>query len=248
MSVKDKIIKTCYKFNLAHIGSCMSCSTIIYKTLDQMDKDDEFILSKGHAGVAYYCAKVQNDEDRGVNILKKYGESITFQHGDWIPNMDILPEHPEMNPIWKVPCITGSLGHGLPVAVGMAYANPKRDVYVLLSDGELDEGSNYESTNLAIELKLNNLYIIVDRNDYQGYRKVPHKPFLYTGMWIENTTNGGFKSALAMAKTVKEKQPKYITVRTRKQIFPTEDSNLESHYKKLSIADYHKYIQRGGDK
>ncbi len=90
------------------------------------------------------------------------------------PN-SILGGHPEKNKIPGVEASTGSLGHGLPIGVGMSLAaklnKEKHKIFVILGDGEMNEGSNWEALMTASKHKLDNLTIIIDRNKLQSYGK-----------------------------------------------------------------------------
>jgi transketolase len=121
---------------------------------------DMFILSKGHAGAALYVA---------------------LEHRGFFPKEDLklydvdggkLPEHAS-RVVPGIELSTGSLGHGLPVGVGMALAargdKIDKKVVVLMGDGELNEGSNWEAIMFAGHHQLNNLITIVDHNGFQGY-------------------------------------------------------------------------------
>jgi len=115
---------------------------------------DIFVLSCGHAGLALYV------------VLEKYlkhdAEELFEKHGVH-PNRDIE------NGIW---CSTGSLGHGLGIAVGMALADRKRKVYCLLSDGEMMEGSVWEALRIAREQRLDNLKVYLNMNGYGAYKVI----------------------------------------------------------------------------
>ena len=121
---------------------------------------DRFILSKGHASAAYYA------------VLAECG----FFPLDWLDtfyqNGSRLAGHVTRGPVPGIEVSTGSLGHGLPIAAGMALT-AKRDarthrVFCLLSDGECDEGSTWESMLFARQHKLDNLIAIVDYNKIQS--------------------------------------------------------------------------------
>ncbi|RKQ39574.1 transketolase [Enterobacter sp. R1(2018)] len=123
------------------------------------DERDIYIQSKGHAVGGYYC------------VLAEAGfipESWlpTYQHAD-----SHLPGHPVKHKTPGVELNTGALGHGLPVAVGIALAakrsNSKRRVFVVTGDGELAEGSNWEAALVAAHYQLDNLIIINDKNNLQ---------------------------------------------------------------------------------
>ena len=120
---------------------------------------DRFVLSKGHCSGAFYSALAA----RGffpLAQLKTYMDPLSMLNG-----------HPDRNKLPGVEANTGPLGHGLPIAVGMALAARMRKeswrVFVLTGDGELQEGSNWEAAMTAQHYGLDNLTVIVDRNRIQ---------------------------------------------------------------------------------
>lgn len=132
-----------------HYGGSFSCAEILINLYDKiMHKEDRFILSKGHGCWVYYV------------LLKEIGYN------------PILEGHPHYDPKNGIYCTTGSMGHGFPVGIGMALArklnNQKGKIFVLLGDGECQEGTTWESILIGSKLKLNNLVIIVDNNKIQG--------------------------------------------------------------------------------
>lgn len=132
-----------------HFGGCFSCTEILIALFDHvLAQGDKFILSKGHACWPYYV------------LLMEEG------------NKPALTGHPSRDPYNGVPCTTGSLGHGLPMALGMALAKKVKGepgkVYVLMGDGECQEGTTWESLLIAANLGLDNLVVIVDWNGIQG--------------------------------------------------------------------------------
>ena len=120
---------------------------------------DRFILSKGHGVGGYYCALAE------AGIIDK-SLLETYLRKD-----SILPGHPVRQKTPAVEFNTGALGHGLPVSAGLALAAKKQNLgyrtIVLLGDGELEEGSNWEASMSAAHFKLDNLIVIVDRNGLQ---------------------------------------------------------------------------------
>lgn len=168
--LRKDIFLTGFKGGMAHIASCYSCLEILYTLYirgilryDRKDakwKDrDRFILSKGHAGLALYGIMVKAglmDEDEYHSYLK--------------PGSHIGGEPCMRDSKW-VEATTGSLGHGLSMAVGMAMAlkadqSPAR-VYVLLGDGECEEGTVWEAAISAAAFRLDNLTVILDCNKLQ---------------------------------------------------------------------------------
>lgn len=123
---------------------------------------DILILSKGHAALALYVVLCQ-EGFFSKTLLEKYDH-----------DGGVLSEHVSTT-VPGVELSTGSLGHGLPVGAGFAlsYLNDKKNnkVYVLMSDGELNEGSNWEAFMFAGHHQLHNLIAIIDANGYQGYSK-----------------------------------------------------------------------------
>ena len=161
------------KGGMAHLASCYSCLEILYVLyvrgvlkLDAANPKwsgrDRFILSKGHAGLALYCIMAQ------AGLLSEEACASYMQPGGG------LGGEPCMRDSCWVEATTGSLGHGLSFAQGMAMAlkadgNPAM-VYVLLGDGELNEGSVWEAFMSAAHYGLENLTAVIDRNrlSYDG--------------------------------------------------------------------------------
>lgn len=116
---------------------------------------DRLIVSKGHAAVGLYAILAEVGFF-GVEELDTYGE----------PGSRLLGHVSHHVP--GVEMSTGSLGHGLPVACGLALALPQTQIYVLVGDGEMAEGSNWEALLFAAHRNLANLTLIVDANGGQG--------------------------------------------------------------------------------
>lgn len=146
--------------SIVDIVSILFCSQIRSeeKNKKKINKD-RFILSKGHACLAYYAALCE------IGIIKKE-ELKTFEKND-----SNLLGHPVLNKNIGIDFSTGSLGMGLSIGIGVAIANQKREnnfnTYVLLGDGECNEGSVWEAAMAAPNFKLNNLYAIIDHNKFQ---------------------------------------------------------------------------------
>lgn len=154
----------------SHIGAIMSVADIVavlYTEVMKFDpknpkweKRDRFILSKGHAGASIYAALAE-DGFFPVEELKTHyanGSRLSGHVSHHVPGVDFS---------------TGSLGHGLSVGVGMAYAAKKdgkidHKVYVVLGDGECNEGSVWEAALFANHFRLNNLVAIIDHNHMQS--------------------------------------------------------------------------------
>lgn len=152
--LKRRIIEISYKYNKSHIGSSISAVDIIEEIYDLKKKNEKFILSEGHAAVGLYCVLEKHEGKNPENLLEKHG---------------IHPERDEKNGIW---CTTGSLGQGLPIALGMAIANKKKNVYCLISDGEAAEGSIWEALRIKTDNNIDNLKIYINLNGYGAYGEI----------------------------------------------------------------------------
>jgi transketolase len=161
IKTKKKIIHACYLVKEGHIASSFSVLNIInvlikYCIFKKKKYLNNFIMSKGHAAIGYYAALNQYGylSDR---LLNKFA---TFNSP--------LGGHPKRNLKYFITASTGSLGHGLPIAAGMAFANKlmlkKKLFYILMGDQECNEGTIWESLLLCKHHGLNNLTIIIDRN------------------------------------------------------------------------------------
>lgn len=132
-----------------------------YNPLNAKDENrDRLIFSKGHGCYAYYL------------ILNQIGFIPDSEISNFNTNQSTLKGCLIENPNYMIEASTGSLGHGLPLAVGMAKSfkiqNKSNKVICIVGDGEMQEGSNYEALHLAHQFKLDNLMIIVDANGLQA--------------------------------------------------------------------------------
>ena len=150
----DRIIDISKKHGLTHLGSSLTAVDIIDQIYSVRGKDEPFILSCGHAGLALYV------------VLEKYlgldAEALCLKHGT----------HPTRNIADGIYCTTGSLGWGLSIAGGMALADANRNVYCLISDGEAFEGLVWETANVLHRYNVDNLKIHMNWNGWAAYHSV----------------------------------------------------------------------------
>ncbi len=185
--------------NSSHVGSVLSIADILavlYNDILKVNPQnpewaerDRFILSKGHAGAGVY------------SVLAEMGFFSTEILSSHVQNGSLLSGHVSHKGVPGVEFSTGSLGHDLPVATGIAMAakmdNKKFRSFVLLSDGEWDEGSNWEAVLFAAHHKLDNLVAIIDYNKIQSIGPVKEtlnlepfaEKFISFG-WKVQTVNG----------------------------------------------------------
>jgi transketolase len=169
--LRARIIETSSKAGVPHLGSCLSCVdilTVLYFSVLRIDpanpRDvgrDRFILSKGHGAPALFQVLAK----RGF-----YPEAMLDTYGQ---DGSVFAEHPPTpDHLAGIEAATGSLGHGLPIGLGMALAGRIQErtynVYVVLSDGECNEGSVWEAAMLAAAQRVSNLCVVVDFNKWQA--------------------------------------------------------------------------------
>lgn len=168
--IRYKTIEMSHLAKTPHLGSSLSCIdilvTLYWKVLRIDPKKasspdrDRLILSKGHAALALYVTLCE----KGF-FSKKVLATYNKPGGS-------LAEHPGPNCVPGIEAATGSLGHGLSIGVGKAMAarilNRKIKVFVVMSDGECNEGSSWEAAMMAPAHKLDNLVAIVDYNKWQA--------------------------------------------------------------------------------
>ena len=168
--VRWQIVKMSHQAKAAHLGSALSCVdilTALYYTrlnvnpenFDSPDRD-RFILSKGHAASALYAILACK------NILPALDLERYCKPGS------MLGEHPSPYGVPGVEAATGSLGHGLSLGLGMALAGKIKqemyDVFILLSDGECNEGAVWEAAMFAPAKKVSKICAIIDFNKWQA--------------------------------------------------------------------------------
>jgi transketolase len=149
--LQKRIIEITFEQKLAHLSSTLSAAPYIEEIFRKKKDDEIFILSNGHAGLALYCALEQKYGINAVELLEKHGIH---------PNKDIE------NHLY---CSAGSLGCGLPIAVGHALSTPNKKVYVMISDGECAEGSIWEALRY-IDEHVPNLEVYANINGQGAYK------------------------------------------------------------------------------
>ena len=169
--LRARIIETSSKTGTPHLGSCLSCVdilTVLYFSALRIDTNnpraanrDRCILSKGHGAMGLFHVLAE----RGfypLSLLDNYGED-----GGLFAEHPPTPDH-----LAGIEAATGSLGHGLPLGLGMALTariySQSYNVYVILGDGECNEGSVWEAAMFAAAQKLSNVCVIIDFNKWQA--------------------------------------------------------------------------------
>jgi transketolase len=172
LKYRRRMLDVSQKVTALHIApafSCLEMTDVIYHALKR--REDAFVMSKGHGCVSQYVIL----EDLGVMPSAEIERYCTPQ--------GVLGAHPDIGTP-GIEASTGSLGHGFGIGVGMAYAEMLKgeglQVYVMLSDGELQEGSTWEAAQMAANHKLENLLLFVDLNDFGGLERISeHHPAVF---------------------------------------------------------------------
>jgi transketolase len=254
-NIRKKIISVLVPKVSHHIGCSLSIVDLlvylyfhklnVYPQDPKNNKRDIFILSKGHAALALYC------------VLQKKGFFKEKLLDTYDQDNSSFPEHASSG-VPGVELSTGSLGHGLPVGVGFAlsFKNDKKNnqVVVLMSDGELDEGSNWEAIMFAGHHNLNNLTAIIDLNGYQGYaetKKVINlspisnkiRSFSWNAYEIDGHNFNSMDEVFKKINNNKNGKPNCIIAKTIKgKGIPYFEGKFESHYKSLDLETKNKIL------
>lgn len=152
--LEKRILEISYKNKSSHIGSCLTAVGMIDEIYKKKKPQDKFILSNGHAFLALAVVLEKYEGKDAEKLFKKYGT------------------HPTRNIKDGIWCSTGSLGMGITIAIGMAIADRSKNIYVMISDGELAEGACWEALKIAKEQKLKNLKVVVNANGYSTFGKI----------------------------------------------------------------------------
>ena len=160
--LRGQLVELSNKTKSAHLASCLSSMDILVVLYEELIKNssNRFIMSKGHAANALYVtlAEFGYFDAELLNSIGKPGSK--------------LEEHPAINCMPGVENASGSLGHGLPIATGLALSNKiKNDnskTFILMGDGECNEGSIWEAAMFATAQKMKDLCVIIDFNKWQA--------------------------------------------------------------------------------
>jgi transketolase len=259
-AIRRSLVGMCFRAKASHIGSGLSCIDILAvlylgKILRIDPKKplapdrDIFILSKGHASAALYAA------------LARAGFFPEKDLDSYYTDNSRMPGHPSKGCVPGIETSTGSLGHGLGLGCGIALAakidkRPNR-VFVLLGDGELDEGSVWEAIMFAGAKRLDNIIAIVDYNKIQSFGHVkevmdlePIEDKLRAFGWDTRRIDGNSIDelhALFTSDFVSGNKPKFIVADTVKgKGVSFMENRLEWHYKSPSPQQYEQALEELG--
>lgn len=248
--VKKAILNAAYKATETHVGSALSCADImeaLYFQVANVTKDncksdmrDRIVMSKGHAALAQYACLML----KGI-IPRDVFDTYDLDGG-------LLPAHLDHDATDGIEASTGmSLGHGVGLAEGFALANRlkkiKSRIFVIVGDGELQEGSIWEGLVSVTALNLNEITVILDRNGMQASAETKeiidnsnlNGVFEQMGFAVE-TVYGHNVDAVAQALKKTDNKPRIVIANTIKgHGLPAPFENtVKSHYVKLTAEQY----------
>lgn len=272
LASRKKVLELVYKAQTSHIGSLFGCADLMAVLFEHIDLDkDKFILSAGwKACMLYYhlwrkgritmeeldsyCQQVTCSICEGKGVFDSYGVLTvckTCDHTGKVQSKFIGLAEPI---IPDIPFAGGSMGMGFPAAVGYALAKKLKQedgkVYCFMSDGEQAIGTTWEAALIAAHHKLDNLVVIVDKNEFQAMGKVeevlnidPLQPKWTAFGWSTLTINGHDHTKIERAMLDSERiytgQPCVFIANTikGKGVSFMEKKNLY-HYKQISDEEY----------
>ncbi len=241
--IRKLIAKAANSGKAGHVGSALSVVEIlealyfrvanISKENFNDEKRDRIILSKGHGSLALYAT------------LALKGIIPEAALGKYLTDGGVLPCHIDMNAANGLEASTGSLGHGIGIAEGFALANRlkgiKARIFVIVGDGEFQEGSIFEALNSIGSLKLNEVTVILDNNKFQAsaatdevtnvdnYEKI-FSAFGFNPIRVDGHDVDKIEKAL---KTVSDKPLAIIADTLKGKGFSFFEDTLQSHYTKI---------------
>ena len=239
----------------AHFGGALSITEIVAtlfayqmkidKKNPKWEERDRFILSKGHACLAYYAALCE------VGYISN-NELKTFEQND-----TNLLGHPVINRDLGIEFSNGSLGMGLSLGIGVAISSKRKkknfNVYVIVGDGECNEGSIWEGAMAAPNFNLDNLYVIIDKNNFQ--QTGSNKEIMNVGNLKDKWTSFGWHATELDGHNIKDlynffreskniKKPKAIIANTVKgKGFSFSENNNDWHHSVLSKSFHEKALK-----
>ncbi|MGK5086344.1 1-deoxy-D-xylulose-5-phosphate synthase N-terminal domain-containing protein [Bdellovibrionota bacterium FG-2] len=238
ISARKRLLKLHYEAGVGHLGGNLSCLDLLLCIHHcALGVADMFILSKGHSAGALYIT---------LWTLGKIPEGIlsTF-HGEGTQ----LSGHPAADFLPEIPFSTGSLGHGLGLAAGVALAFKLKKqlgrVYCLISDGEINEGSIWEALLFIAHHKLN-VCVIVDKNGLQGFGKTSEvlnsdplrDKFEALGYAVSEIDGHDFEAIAGVLKTSPGLARVVIANTIKGKGVPLIEDQMKSHYLPLEEGQY----------
>ena len=222
--VRKKIIKINAEKKAAHLGSCLSCVEILIACFEYIKpKYKNLIFSKGHAALAFYV------------VFENYFKKIVSEN--FLSKNSNYWGHITKNDEKKIFYSFGSLGYGVGISAGAGLANKKDEILCILSDGELNEGSIWESLFFISHHNLKNITILIDKNNFQSFGKTKDIIYLKYKKIFKSLNFSYFQidghnvSKILEKLKLNTKRPKIIICETIKgKGLVKYENQLSSHY------------------
>jgi len=234
-NIIKRIVEISYKSKEGHIASSLSVLDIIY-VFYKNKSNDNLILSKGHASLGLY-------------VILNHFNLLEYDLDEFCKFDGHLGGHPS-DKIKNIIASTGSLGHGLPIGIGISLGNKIQHIdsntYVIIGDGESNEGTIWESALLASHHKLNNLYCIMDYN-HSGDRALKiddvSEKFKSFG-WFCLEIDGHNHEEILNSLNIKSDKPIFILANTTKgNGIKMMENNPEWHHKSPTSEEYKEILK-----
>jgi transketolase len=241
LAIRRKFLRMHYEAHAGHLGGGLSAIDILtYLHAVWLRPIDQFILSKGHAASSLYAT------------LHHFGKLSDAELASYYEDGTLLPAHPAPRGVAAIPAATGSLGHGLPIAAGMAHSyrhlrQTDARVACLLSDGECNEGSTWEGALFAAHHRLENLSVLVDADGIQGFGRTEDvlglEPFAMKwqafGFDVRECDGHDFGELHAALSAPSTGRPRCVVARTVKgKGVSFMENTVDWHYWPMSEAQY----------
>lgn len=239
-----RLLQMHFKSHVGHIGGNLSALDLLLCLYhDVMRPEDVFVLSKGHAAGALYVT------------LWSLGSLADADLDTFHRDATLLSGHPPAHGIQEVLFATGSLGHGLSLAAGLALGKKLKNedgrVFCLTSDGEWNEGSSWEALIFAHQHRLDNLTYIVDANGLQGFGTTAEVADLhplrekFAAFGAACTEIDGHEPVeIRLALRDSFGAPQAVVAHTKKGCGVSfMENRMEWHYRPLTEAEYHQALE-----
>jgi len=238
-NIRDRLIRMYKQANAGHVGCSLSClEMVVFVKFELMTAGDELILSKGHAAALLYSVFAE------AGVISEAEIETFYKNGTY------LSAHPPVNKIKGIPFATGSLGHGLSIAAGLALANKfkktSKRIFCITSDGELNEGSTWEAALFIAHHNLKNVVWFIDRNYIQGFGRTEDtmklepldKKLESFGFNVTIADGHDFASLRNAMAPANQDKPTAVICKTIKGKDMKLEDTVDCHYLPLTEEDY----------
>jgi transketolase len=233
-----KLLNLYHRAGCGHIGCSLSCLDIVHAIMTVKHENERMILSKGHAAGALYT------------ILHTVGEISDDVLSTFYADGTKLAAHPTASSFDNIPFGLGSLGHGFPIGCGISISHKRSGredmTYVLMSDGETNEGTTWEAAHFAVLHGLDNLIVVIDKNGLQGFGRTSEvlgdtadaRKWAEMGFAVYERDGhdlDALTDTFVQLRNIRDQRPKLLIAHTVKgKGVPFMEDRLEWHYRPMT--------------